>query len=90
MRDHRVVIVEDEQGTAEIYREYLARAGGFEVAHVSGTVRDALAFLADRKRRTGTFGVDMVLLDMNLPDGHGLDVLVQLRAPPGSPEACSR
>lgn len=80
MRDHRVLIVEDEQVTAETYREYLARAGGFEVAHVSGTAREALAFLADRMRRTGTFGIDMVLLDMNLPDGHGLDVLGQLRA----------
>ncbi|WP_092610511.1 response regulator [Raineyella antarctica] len=80
MREHQVLIVEDEPVTAETYREYLARAGGFEVVHSSPTARDALAFLADRMRRHHGFGVDMVLLDMNLPDGHGLDVLGQLRA----------
>lgn len=80
MADQRVLIIEDEEVTAETYREYLARAGGFEPVHVSHTARDALAFLADRRRRLGAFDVDMVLLDMNLPDGHGLDVLGQLRA----------
>lgn len=80
MRDHRVLIVEDEQVTADTYCEYLARAGGFEVVHVASSARGALAFLADRMRRTRSFDVDMVLLDMNLPDGHGLDVLAQLRA----------
>ncbi|MPM55148.1 Transcriptional regulatory protein DcuR [bioreactor metagenome] len=80
MRDQKVLIVEDDPLTAETYAEYLARAGAFEVAHTSATARDALAFLALRLRRTGAFGVDMILLDMNLPDGHGLDVLGQLRS----------
>ncbi|WP_168199770.1 response regulator [Citricoccus sp. SGAir0253] len=80
VREYRVLVIEDEQVTAETYGEYLARTGGFEVVHVSPTARDALGFLAEGLRRTGSFGVDMVLLDMNLPDGHGLDVLRQMRA----------
>ncbi|WP_194793204.1 response regulator [Raineyella fluvialis] len=80
MRDSTVLIVEDDRLTAETYAEYLARAGAFEVAHTSPSARDALAFLAERRRRTGSFGIDMILLDMNLPDGHGLDVLGQLRS----------
>ncbi|WOP18559.1 response regulator [Raineyella sp. LH-20] len=80
MRDRQVLIVEDDRLTATTYAEYLTRAGAFVVVHSSRTAHDALGFLAGRLRRTGTFGVDMVLLDMNLPDGHGLDVLGQLRA----------
>jgi response regulator of citrate/malate metabolism len=80
MRDYRVLILEDEQVTADTYVEYLARTGGFEVVHVSPTARDALGFLAEQMRRRGSFGVDVVLLDMNLPDGHGLDVLRQMRS----------
>ncbi|MCY1159176.1 MAG: response regulator [Citricoccus sp.] len=79
MRDYRVLVLEDEQLTADTYVEYLARTGGFEVVHVSPTARDALGFLADQMRRGGSFGIDVVLLDMNLPDGHGLDVLRQMR-----------
>jgi response regulator of citrate/malate metabolism len=80
MRDYRVLVIEDEQVTADTYAEYLARTGGFEVVHVSPTARDAVGFLADQMRRGGSFGVDVVLLDMNLPDGHGLDVLRQMRS----------
>lgn len=80
MRDYRVLVIEDEEVTADTYVEYLARTGGFEVVHVSSTARDALGFLAERMRRGGSFGIDVVLLDMNLPDGHGLDVLRQMRS----------
>ncbi len=80
MRDYRVLVIEDEQLTADTYVEYLARTGGFEVVHVSPSARDALGFLADRMRQGGSFGIDVVLLDMNLPDGHGLDVLRQMRS----------
>jgi response regulator of citrate/malate metabolism len=80
MRDYRVLVIEDEQVTADTYVEYLARTGGFEVVHVSPTARDALGFLAEQMRQGGSFGIDVVLLDMNLPDGHGLDVLRQMRS----------
>ena len=80
MREYRVLVIEDEPVTAQTYGEYLARIGGFELVHVSPTARDALHFLGGRMREHGSFGVDVVLLDMNLPDGHGLDVLRQMRS----------
>lgn len=80
MRDYRVLVIEDEKVTADTYVEYLARTGGFEVVHVSPTARDALGFLSEQMRQGGSFGIDVVLLDMNLPDGHGLDVLRQMRS----------
>ncbi|MEU3848000.1 MULTISPECIES: response regulator [Micrococcus] len=80
MRDYRVLIIEDEQLTADTYAEYLARAGGYEVVHRSPTMADALRFLKSRWSARQSFGVDVVLLDMNLPDGHGLEVLRQMRA----------
>lgn len=69
----RVLIVEDEQIAAEAHRTYVERLAGFEVAAVARSFQDAVRSLA-------TLDVDLVLLDMNLPDGHGLDLLRQLRA----------
>lgn len=81
MRDYRVLIIEDEQLTADTYVEYLARAGGYEVVHRSPTMADALRFLKSQwSQQRQSFGVDVVLLDMNLPDGHGLEVLRQMRS----------
>ncbi|MCW2877938.1 MAG: Transcriptional regulatory protein [Sphaerisporangium sp.] len=68
-----VLIVEDEELTAEANRLYVERVPGFQVV---GTVRsggEALRFL---RRRTA----DLVLLDLYLPDMHGLDVCRALRA----------
>lgn len=80
MRDYRVLIIEDEQRTADTYVEYLARAGGYQVVHHSPTLADALQFLQAQRSSRQSFGVDVVLLDLNLPDGHGLEVLRRMRA----------
>lgn len=80
MADDRVLIVEDEPLTADTYTEYLARAGGHRTAHVSPTLADAVRFLSTQRREHGDFGVELVLLDLNLPDGHGLDVLLRMRS----------
>lgn len=70
----RVLIVEDEQVAAEAHAAYVGRLADFEVAGVAGTARAAAAFLADDG------AVDLILLDMHLPDGHGLGLLRHLRA----------
>lgn len=80
MTHHQVLVLEDEPLTAQTYVDYLARLGSFEVTQVAHTVRSALAFLHHQQRTYGQFHVDLVLLDMHLPDGHGLEVLRQLRA----------
>jgi len=70
----RVLIVEDEALAAEAHAAYTSRVGGFEVAGVVSSAGEAARFLvADRH-------VDLILLDMHLPDGHGLGLLQKLRA----------
>ena len=63
----RVLIVEDEPVIAEAHRDYLVRLGGFEVVGAVSTAQEAL--------RMATAGpVDLVLLDLGLPDARGVDL----------------
>jgi two-component system, OmpR family, response regulator RegX3 len=66
----RVLFVEDEASISEPFSAALARAG-FEPT-VAATARAALE-LADRT------SPDLVLLDLSLPDGDGLDVCRELQ-----------
>lgn len=70
----RVLVVEDEQIAAEAHAAYVARVTGFAVAGVAHSGVEALRHL----RRDPD--VDLVLLDMHLPDGHGLELLQRMRA----------
>jgi response regulator of citrate/malate metabolism len=70
----RVLVVEDEKLAAEAHASYVARVPGFELAGVARSAADAARFLA------ADSGVDLLLLDMHLPDGHGLGLLQRLRA----------
>jgi response regulator of citrate/malate metabolism len=69
----RVLIVEDEPIAADAHAAYVARVPGFVVNGQAGTAADALRMLA----KTHT---DLVLLDMNLPDMHGLSIVRAMRA----------
>jgi response regulator of citrate/malate metabolism len=69
----RVLVVEDEELAAEAHAAYTARVVGFEVAGVARSAAEAARFL------TGDPGVDLILLDLHLPDGHGLGLLQKLR-----------
>jgi response regulator of citrate/malate metabolism len=69
----RVLIVEDEPTAAEALALHVGRVPGFGVAgHVSAG--------ADALRRVAAGGLDLVLLDIYLPDMSGLEVLRRLRA----------
>jgi response regulator of citrate/malate metabolism len=68
----RVLVVEDEPVAAEAHRSYVDRTPGFTTAAVAGTGAQALAVLS----RTP---VDLVLLDMNLPDTHGVELCRRIR-----------
>ncbi|MCU1542708.1 MAG: response regulator [Microbacteriaceae bacterium] len=77
----RVLVVDDEPITAEAHAEYVRRLPGFAVAGVAGNGREALRMLWDSGAADGgTGGVDLVLLDMNLPDIHGLDLCRRIRS----------
>ncbi|WP_043639363.1 response regulator [Nonomuraea candida] len=68
-----VLVVEDEEITAEANRIYVERVPGFEVAGVVRSGGEALRFLRGRP-------VDLILLDLYLPDMHGLEVCRAVRA----------
>lgn len=67
----RVLVVDDEVEILELLGEYL-RARGHEV-HIARTGRDALGLLDDHE-------VDVVLTDLKMPDGNGLDLLAACQA----------
>lgn len=69
----QVLIVDDEPLVAAGHAGYVARIDGFQVVGTVGTVQAAIRALA-------SLSVDLVLLDLNLPDGNGLDIVRQIRA----------
>ena len=69
----RVLVVEDEPIAAAAHAAYVTRIPGFVVSGQAGTAADALRMLAKSP-------TDLVLLDMNLPDMHGLNVVRAMRA----------
>ncbi|MGY1663605.1 response regulator [Geodermatophilus sp. SYSU D00705] len=71
--DVRVLVVEDEPVAAEAHRAYVDRTPGFGTVAVAGTGAAALDALA-------RVPVDLVLLDMNLPDTHGVELCRRIRA----------
>ncbi|GAA0690005.1 response regulator [Kitasatospora atroaurantiaca] len=73
-----VLVVEDDPVAAAAHTLYVQRVPGFRVAGTVHTCADALRLL-DRARAAGT-PVDLALLDLYLPDGHGLSLCRTLRA----------
>lgn len=69
----RVLVVEDEEVAAEAHATYVGRVPGFELAGVARSAGEAVRVLVREE-------VDLILLDMHLPDGHGLGLLQRLRA----------
>ena len=69
----RVLIVEDDPVAAEAHRQYVERVPGFTVAGVVHSGGEVLRVL-HRER------VDLLLLDLYLPDAHGLDICRAVRA----------
>jgi response regulator of citrate/malate metabolism len=68
-----VLVVEDEPIAARAHRAYVERVAGFSVAAVAHSRVEA-------ERALGRGGVDLVLLDLHLPDGSGLDLFRRIRA----------
>jgi DNA-binding NtrC family response regulator len=69
--EHAILVVDDEQAQRTVLAGFL-RKRGFDVLQASG-VGDALAIVAGHV-------VDLVLTDLRMPDGSGLDVLTGVRA----------
>ena len=68
----RILLIEDEMINQEILKMYLADT--YDVA-VAGTGKEALEIIRAQCER-----ISLILLDLNLPDIHGLDILRQVKA----------
>ncbi|BCW66553.1 transcriptional regulatory protein [Arthrobacter sp. NicSoilB4] len=78
MSDIRVLVVEDEPIAAAAHAAYVGRLEGFTLAGSAPDGQSALRLMTDFAA-AGT-PVELVLLDMNLPDLHGLDIARRMRA----------
>ena len=72
-----VLIVDDERLTRELHRQYVERLPGFRVVAECAGARAAVTAVLESPPEEG---IDLVLLDMTMPDGHGLDVARHIRA----------
>jgi response regulator of citrate/malate metabolism len=73
----QVLLVDDDALTLELHRSYLERLDGFRVVAECTGARAAVSAILERPPAEG---IDLVLLDMTMPDGTGLDVLRHVRA----------
>jgi len=73
----QVLLVEDEEANRALVRAVLARSGEPRIRDLdlleAGSLRAARALLAEH-------AIDIVLLDVRLPDGNGLELAAELMA----------
>ncbi|MFT6925258.1 MAG: two-component system CitB family response regulator [Psychromonas sp.] len=68
----KVLIIEDDLGIAEIHRRNLMQIEGFDAIGIAASKMEAETLL-------DVLSPDLILLDLYLPDGNGLDILRYLR-----------
>jgi len=69
----RVLVIEDNQGDADLIREALPETGpvGFHI--------EAVSRLSEALTRLKSGGIDIIVLDLGLPDSQGLETFHRLR-----------
>lgn len=78
MSDIRVLVVEDEPVASAAHAAYVGRLEGFTLAGTAPDGQSALRLLSEFANSGDP--VELVLLDMNLPDLHGLDIARRMRS----------
>jgi len=74
-----VLLVEDDEHTRERLAGIVAETPGLSLLGAAGSLADARVLLADARP-------DVLLTDLGLPDGNGLDLIKQVRKNGGSTE----
>ncbi|MGP8305119.1 response regulator [Vibrio sp. YIC-376] len=69
----RVMIIEDDFAIAELHHKYLSQLAGLEVVGIATTRMEA-------EMQLDILKPDLLLMDVYLPDGTGLEILNTLRA----------
>ena len=68
----RVLVVEDDTRIAEMHRFFTDKVAGFEVAGIAQNLEEA-------RELVSLLDPDLILLDLYMPDGNGMEVLRELR-----------
>ncbi len=70
MRNHKLLLVEDDEASLFAYERYLVK---------NGFATQSAASLADAKKAVAADRFDAIVLDLKLPDGYSLDWLPELK-----------
>ena len=72
MKDLGVLVVEDDARIAEMHRYFVDKVAGFQVLGIAQN-------LAEARELTRLLDPDLLLLDLYMPDGNGMELLHELR-----------
>ncbi len=72
MNNYRVLVVEDDTRIAEMHRFFVEKVPGCEVAGIAQNIEQA-------RELVKLLDPDLLLLDLYMPDGNGMEILSELR-----------
>ncbi|MCD6527547.1 MAG: response regulator [Desulfuromonas sp.] len=73
MTNLRVLIIEDDPRIAQLHQRFCEKISGFDVVGIALSISEA-------REMADILEPDLLLLDLFLPDGYGMDLLNELRA----------
>lgn len=83
MKPIDILLVEDNQGDADLAREALEDSKLHNTLNVVGDGEAAMAFLRKQGQYAAALRPDLILLDLNLPKKDGREVLAEIKADVG-------